>query len=443
MGRLFGTDGIRGMANVQLTPLIAVALGRAVARRLVATGGAIAVGQDTRRSCDMLAAGIVAGATSWGADVHRIGVVPTPALAHVTAAGDFRAGVMVSASHNPADDNGLKVLDSDGVKLPDALEDELEALMTSDVAGEGPTNDRLGRELASPELLDLYIVERSRLARAIGSHSHVVVDCANGSAGRTAPTILAASGASVDAIYNEPDGTNINLGCGATAPQALAAEVVARGADIGFALDGDGDRCIAVDHRGEIVDGDQIMGILALDRMGRADLPGQVLVATVLSNAGLEAAVVRAGGRVVRTPVGDRYIIEAMTAEGAALGGEKSGHVIVREHAATGDGTLTALMLLDVLARSGRPLSELAAEIELYPQVQRNVVVRERDGWDRDAELMNAILDAERQLAGRGRVIVRPSGTEPALRVMVEGSDPELVAALADRIAALAEERLH
>lgn len=443
MGRLFGTDGIRGVANVELTPLVAVALGRAVATRLVPPGGAIALGRDTRRSSDMLAAGIVAGATSAGADVHDVGVVPTPALAHVTGARHFSAGVMVSASHNPADDNGLKVLDSEGVKLPDALEDELEALMTADPGGEGPPNAGLGRDLAEPELLDLYVADRSRLANGIGSRLHLVVDCANGSAGRTAPTILAASGARVDAVFNEPDGTNINLGCGATSPQAVAAEVVARGADIGFALDGDGDRCIAVDHAGEIVDGDRIMGVLALDRMRREALPGQVLVATVLSNGGLEAAVVRAGGRVVRTPVGDRYIIEAMTAEGAVLGGEKSGHVIVREHAATGDGTLTALMVLDVLARTGRPLAELAAEIELYPQVQRNVVVRERDGWERDAQLMNAILDAERQLAGRGRVLVRPSGTEPALRVMVEGSDPELVAALAERIATLAEERLH
>jgi phosphoglucosamine mutase len=443
MGRLFGTDGIRGVANVELTPLVAVALGRAVAQRLVRPGGAIAVGQDTRRSCDMLAAGIVAGATAQGADVYRIGVVPTPALAHVTASGDFDAGIMVSASHNPAEDNGLKVLDSAGVKLSDAMEDELEALMTSEPSGDAPRNDRLGREIAARERLDLYIADRARLAERIRSGLRVVVDCANGSAGQTAPAILRASGADVEAIFDAPDGTNINAGCGATAPEALAAEVVARGADVGFALDGDGDRCIAVDHRGEVVDGDRIMGILALDRLARKELPGAVLVATVLSNAGLEAAVVRAGGRIVRTPVGDRYITEAMATEGAVLGGEKSGHVIVREHAATGDGTLTALMVLDVLARTGRPLAEIAAEIELYPQVQRNVVVRERDGWESDAELMTAILDAERQLAGRGRVLVRPSGTEPALRVMVEGSDPDLVALLADRIATLAEERLH
>jgi phosphoglucosamine mutase len=443
MGRLFGTDGIRGVANVELTPLIAVALGRAVAQRLVPPGGSIALGQDTRRSCDMLAAAIVAGATSAGADVARLGIVPTPALAHVTGAGDFDAGVMVSASHNPADDNGLKVLDSNGVKLPDALEDELEALMAS--GGDGPvrTNGQLGREVAAGDLLDLYVMERVRLASGIGARSRVVVDCANGSAGRTAPEILGATGATVDVIFDAPDGTNINDGCGATAPDALAAEVVARGADIGFALDGDGDRCIAVDHRGEIVDGDRIMGILALDRMARSALPGSVLVATVLSNGGLEAAVTGAGGRVVRTPVGDRYIVEAMTAEGAALGGEKSGHVIVRDHASTGDGTLTALMILDVLARSGRTLAELAADIELYPQVQRNVLVRQRDGWESDPMLRTAIIEAERQLAGRGRVLVRPSGTEPALRVMVEGADPELVAALADRIATLAEERLH
>ena len=443
MARLFGTDGIRGVANVDLRPPLAFALGRAVAHRLAPGGGSIVVGQDTRRSCDMLVASIVAGATSMGSNVHRLGVVPTPALAHVAAQGAFRAAVMVSASHNPADDNGLKVLDEHGLKLEDGLEDELERLILGADELPSPTNGGLGRDIFAPELIVSYVAERAGLAARIGCTLHIVLDCANGSAGTVAPAILSAGGARVDAIFNEPDGTNINLGCGATAPQALAREVVARGADIGFALDGDGDRLIAVERSGEIVDGDRLLGILALDRLSRGALPGGVLVVSVLSNGGLVAAVERAGGAVVRTPVGDKYILEGMLVEGAALGGEKSGHVIVREHSSSGDGVLTALQLLDVIGRTGRSLEELAADVPLYPQEQRNVVVRHRDQWESDPPLREAMLDAERRLEGRGRVVVRPSGTEQALRVMVEGDDEQLVAELADLLAALADQRLN
>lgn len=443
MGRLFGTDGIRGVANEDLGPLVAYALGRAVAYRLAPEGAPIALGQDTRRSSDMLAAAIVAGATSLGADVHRLGVLPTPALAHLTASADFAAGVMVSASHNPADDNGLKVLGRDGLKLPDQLEDELELLMVEQSELEGPRNAGLGREIPRPELVAQYVAHRSGLAARFQSSLHVVLDCANGSAGAVAPGILRASGARVDAIFDAPDGVNINLGCGATAPEALAREVVARGADVGFALDGDGDRCIAVDASGEIVDGDRIMGILALDRLARGTLPGGTVVVTVLSNGGLVAVIEDAGGRVVRTPVGDRYIVEGLVAHGAGLGGEKSGHVVVREHAMSGDGTLTALAVLEALARSGRSLAELAAAIPLYPQEQRNVVVRHKDRWESDPQLRDAIIEADRKLAGQGRVLVRPSGTEATLRVMVEGADGALVASLADLLAQMAEERLN
>jgi len=442
MGRLFGTDGIRGVANVDLRPPLAYALGRAVAHRLAPGGGAIVVGQDTRRSCDMLVAAIVAGATSMGANVHRLGVVPTPALAHVAASGEFRAAVMVSASHNPADDNGLKVLDEHGLKLDDQVEDELERLIL--VADElaSPTNADLGREIPAPRLIDGYVAQRGGLAERIGGHLHIVLDCANGSAGTVAPAILSRTGGRVEAIFNEPDGKNINLACGATAPQALAREVVSRGADIGFALDGDGDRLIAVDRGGGIVDGDRVLGILALDRLARGALPGGLLIVSILSNGGLVSAVEQAGGTVVRTPVGDKYILEGMLVEGAGLGGEKSGHVIVREHSTSGDGVLTALQILDVMARTGRSLSELAAAIPLFPQEQRAVAVRHRDQWESDPTLRSAMIEAERRLAGRGRVVVRPSGTEPALRVMVEGEDGDLVAELADSLAAVAVERL-
>jgi phosphoglucosamine mutase len=444
--RLFGTDGIRGVANVDLPPTLAYGLGRAVAHRL-APGGALVVGQDTRRSGDMLTAALVAGATSMGSDVHRLGVAPTPALADVVAAGPFHAGVMVSASHNPATDNGLKVLDERGLKLEDGLEDELERLILGAEAlptlgNTTHSNHTLRTYEHSAGLLEGYVERRRAVARDLGLGVHIVLDCANGSGSMTGPTILEASGAQVEVVFDSPDGTNINLACGASHPAALAGEVVARRADLGFALDGDGDRLIAVDRGGEVVDGDRILGILALDRLARGALPGGVVVVSVLSNGGLAAAVEAAGGRLVRTPVGDRRILEGMLAEGAALGGEKSGHVIVREHGLTGDGVLTALMVLDVMRRAGRPLEELAAAVPLLPQEQRDVPVRHKARWDHDAALQAAIGEAERRLDGRGRVLVRPSGTEPLLRVMVEGEDRALVAELAEELAAVAAERL-
>ncbi len=342
MARLFGTDGIRGIANVDLKPTLAYALGRATVHRLLPNGGALVAGQDTRRSGDMLTAALIAGATSLGADVHRVGVLPTPALAYLAGLGEFAAGIMVSASHNPADDNGLKVLDERGFKLDDAIEDELDALIWRADEFAGPTNAGLGREVDARALLDRYRDNRLTLARRVGSRLHVVVDCANGSGGVVAPELLAATGASVEVIFNEPDGANINAGCGATAPAALAARVRQVGADIGFALDGDADRCVVVDERGEIVDGDQLIGLLALDRLGRDALAGRTVVVSVLSNGGLATAVEAAGGRVVRTPVGDKYILDGMLVAGAGLGGEKSGHVIIAEHTNSGDGIVTA-----------------------------------------------------------------------------------------------------
>jgi phosphoglucosamine mutase len=444
MPRLFGTDGIRGVANIELKPTLAYALGRATAYQLVGQGGRLVLGQDTRRSGDMFVAAISAGATSLGADVRVAGCVPTPALAYLAGTGDFAAGIMVSASHNPADDNGLKVLDGHGLKLDDGVEDEIEQLIwrTEELGSVG--NAEIGRSVLDPSLLDRYREHRIGLAGSIDAKGlRIVLDCANGSGGVVGPEILAATGASVEVIHNDPDGININVGSGATAPASLAAAVRERGADVGFALDGDADRLIAVDAAGEIVDGDQVLGILALDRLERGRLPEGALVVSVLSNGGLQAAVEAAGGQVIRTPVGDKYILEGMQVSGAGLGGEKSGHVIVLEHTTSGDGVVTALEVLRVMTRAGRPLAELAERIPMLPQQQRAVKARHKDQWEGDPAIQRAIRAAEMRLGSGGRVLVRPSGTEPALRVMIEGPDADLVAELADELATLAGERLN
>jgi phosphoglucosamine mutase len=443
MSRLFGTDGIRGIANIELKPTLAYALGRAVAHRLAGPGGSIVVGQDTRRSGDMFVAAIVAGATSLGVDVHVAGVVPTPALAYIADNGPFAAGIMVSASHNPAADNGLKVLDGDGLKLDDTIEDELEALIWRTEELAGASNDGLGRMVDATGRIADYRAHRIALAATVdASRLHLVVDAANGSGSVVGPEILAATGARIEVINAEPDGSNINVQSGATDPAGLAAAVVAAGADVGFALDGDADRLIAVDADGRVVDGDQVLGILALDRLARGALPGGGLVVSVLSNGGLQTAVETAGGQVVRTPVGDKYILEGMQVSGAVLGGEKSGHVILLEHTTSGDGIVTALEILRVMVGRDRGLAELAATIPLLPQQQRAVKARHKDQWEGDRVLQRAIADASRRLGETGRVLVRPSGTEPALRVMVEGPDEALVQELADALATLVRDRL-
>jgi phosphoglucosamine mutase len=443
VGRLFGTDGIRGVANVDLKPTVAYGLGRATAKRLAEPGSAIVVGQDTRRSGDMFVAAIVAGATSLGVDVHVVGVVPTPALAYLAGSGEYRAGIMVSASHNPADDNGLKVLDANGLKLDDAIEDELEALIWREGELPGVGNATLGRRIDATASIERYLEHRRGLAGSIdASGLHIVLDGANGSGGAAGLEILSATGARVEAIHVEPDGVNINVESGATSPGSLAQAVKGRGADVGFALDGDADRLIAVDGQGRIVDGDQVLGILALERLVRDALPGG-LVVSILSNGGLQAAVEAAGGEVVRTPVGDKYILEGMQVAGAMLGGEKSGHVIVLEHTTSGDGIVTALEVLRVMTGRRKPLADLAAAIPLLPQQQRAVKARHKDQWEGDPTLRRAIAAASARLGSAGRVLVRPSGTEPALRVMVEGPDEALVTELADTLAALAGERLN
>jgi phosphoglucosamine mutase len=351
---------------------------------------------------------------------------------------------MVSASHNPADDNGLKVLDREGLKLDDAVEDELEQLIWRSEELSVPGNAEIGRTIDARARLDDYLEHRLRLASTVlAGGVRLVLDGANGSGCFVGPQILAATGATVEVIHAEPDGININVQAGATAPASLAAAVVASGADVGFALDGDADRLIAVDAAGRIVDGDQVLGILALDRLARGELPGGGLVVSVLSNGGLQSAVEAAGGQVVRTPVGDKYILEGMQVSGAGLGGEKSGHVIILEHTTSGDGIVTALEVLRVMCRQSASLADLAAAIPMLPQQQRAVKARHKDQWEGDRILQSAIAAATARLGGSGRVLVRPSGTEPALRVMVEGPDEALVAELADGLAALAGERLN
>ncbi|MGD0862671.1 MAG: phosphoglucosamine mutase [Candidatus Limnocylindrales bacterium] len=443
MPRLFGTDGIRGIANVDLKPTLAYSLGRAAAHLLAGRGGCIVVGQDTRRSGDMFVAAIVAGATSVGVDVHSVGVVPTPALAYITGAGHFAAGIMVSASHNPARDNGLKVLDEHGLKLDEDVEDELEQLIWRAEELPAAPPEALGQAVDARGLLDLYLEHRLRLARRFNTDLHLVVDCANGSGSVAAERILSATGARVEVIFADPDGANINVECGATAPAALASEVVKRGADVGFALDGDADRLIAVDGSGRVVDGDAVLGILALDRLAADRLPNRALVVSVLSNGGLQSTVEAAGGQVIRTPVGDKNILEGMVVNGAGLGGEKSGHVIVLEHSTSGDGIVTAMEVLAVMTGSGRSLADLASQIPMLPQQQRAIPARHKDQWEGDPAIRRAIARAESRLGSSGRVLVRPSGTEPSIRVMVEGSDEALVAELADELAALAAERLN
>ena len=443
MPRLFGTDGIRGTANVDLKPTLAYALGRATAHHLADPGRPIVIGQDTRRSGDMFTAALVAGVTSMGVDIHLVGVVPTPALAYITGAGKFAAGIMVSASHNPAQDNGLKVLDERGLKLEQDVEEELEQLIWNAEELPGAPADALGLAIPDRDLLNLYLDHRLKLAAATPTNLHVVVDCANGSGGVAAAQILEATGANVDVLFNDPDGSNINADCGATCPGALALEVVARGADVGFALDGDADRLIAVDASGCVVDGDAVLGILALDRLARNCLPNGALVVSVLSNGGLQKVVEEAGGQIIRTPVGDKYILEGMLVNGAGLGGEKSGHVIILEHTTSGDGIVTALEVLSVMTRTGRSLADLASDVPMLPQQQRTIPARHRDQWEGDPAIGRAIASAESRLGAGGRVLVRPSGTEPAIRVMVEGAEGDLVSELADQLAALAGERLN
>jgi phosphoglucosamine mutase len=440
LARLFGTDGIRGLANGDvLTPDLAMRLSAVAGARAVTERGGgggrpvVVVGRDSRPSGEMLEAAAVAGFTSAGCDVTRLGVVPTPLVAHCTARGGASLGLAITASHNPMPDNGLKLFAAGGRKLTDAEEDALESGL--DQPWVRPTGTAIGRSNADgrPARLEAYLAD---LVATVGALDglHVVVDGAQGAASTLAPEAYRRAGATVTALHCDGDGRRINQACGAMHPESLAKAVVEQGADLGVAHDGDADRCIVVDASGCVLNGDQVLGLLALARKDAGLTGSDVLVATVMSNLGLGLAMTDAGIAVVRTPVGDRYVLEAMLAGGHRLGGEQSGHVIMLDHASTGDGLLTALQVMDRVVRTGRPVAELAAAVTLLPQVLVNVAApRERA---QATEVLDAVAREEADLAGEGRVLLRPSGTEALVRVMVEAPTQEQAEQVAQRLAA-------
>ncbi|HZM31847.1 MAG TPA: phosphoglucosamine mutase [Acidimicrobiales bacterium] len=436
----FGTDGVRGVANSELTPELALALGRAAAR--VLRGARFAVGRDTRRSGPLLEAALSAGLAAEGVDVASLGVVPTPAVAWWSDT-EAAPAAMVSASHNPFGDNGIKLFSAGGRKLADDVEEALEAelarLLAEGPNGGGAARTGAGVGAVTPAVgaLDGYAasVAASLAGRRLDGLS-AVVDCAHGSASVVAPGVLRDLGVEVEVLHAEPDGTNINAGCGSTHPDALAAAVMSRGADVGIAFDGDADRVLLVDEAGALVDGDQIIALCALDRHDRGVLPGDAVVVTVMTNLGFRLAMEKSGIEVVETAVGDRYVLEALESRGLALGGEQSGHVIFRDLATTGDGLLTAVQALDVVVRSGWPLAALAGEaMTRLPQVLRNVRVRERDPAILRG-LAPVLAAVEARLGSSGRVLLRPSGTEPLIRIMAEApTEAEADAAVSELVA--------
>ena len=439
----FGTDGVRGVANTELTPELALALGRASARVLVGdavTDRRVVIGRDPRISGPMLEAALAAGFASEGVDVALLGVVPTPMVAHASASLGV-VGAMISASHNPYPDNGIKLFAAGGTKLSDAVEESLERELDRLLAGTGdttrPDGAALGDVDVADEELESAYVESLRSVTEGRSFAglHVVLDCAHGAASWLAPDVVRATGATVTVAHAEPDGVNINTDAGSTAPHVLAEIVRSVGADAGLALDGDADRLVAVDAAGRVVDGDHLIAILAIDRKDRRRLPRETVVATVMSNLGFRQGMERHGIRVETTQVGDRYVLEALAETGAVLGGEESGHIIQTDVATTGDGLLSALSVLDVMARSGRSLADLAADaMTSLPQVLVNVRLdARRDGLLDD--LAPDIAAAEARLGTHGRVLVRASGTEPLIRVMVEAPTEDQAQAEADLLA--------
>jgi phosphoglucosamine mutase len=439
--KLFGTDGVRGVANVYpMTADVALQLGRALAYVIKYGPGRqrIVVGKDTRISGYLLEYATVAGICSMGVDVLLLGPFPTPGIAHITSSMRADAGVVISASHNPYQDNGIKFFSGNGFKLPDELEARIEVLMTQpEVEGACPTATDVGQAFRIDDARGRYIsFLKSTFPKEMELDGlKIVVDCAHGATYRIAPEIFTELGAEVIPLGVRPNGKNINHKCGATAPETMATLVKRHGADLGVAFDGDGDRVILVDHRGEIVDGDHVMGICALDMLERERLRRKTVVGTVMSNLGLEVALKQRGVRLLRTPVGDRYVVEAMLKGGYDLGGEQSGHVIFLNHTTTGDGILTALRLLAVMLRKDKPLAELAACVQKYPQILINVMVKERKDLKTLPQARHAIHEAEKRLGDKGRLLVRYSGTEPKLRVMAEGEDEPLIRQVAQDLA--------
>ncbi|OYP15867.1 phosphoglucosamine mutase [Streptomyces sp. FBKL.4005] len=444
MGRLFGTDGVRGVANADLTAEMALGLSVAAAHVLAEAGTfeghkpKAVVGRDPRASGEFLEAAVVAGLASAGVDVLRVGVLPTPAVAHLTGALGADLGVMLSASHNAMPDNGIKFFARGGHKLADELEDKIEAVYESHRHGEPwerPTGAGVGRVRPYDEGFEQYVAHLLSVLPNRLDGLKIVLDEAHGAASGVSPEAFARAGAKIVTIGAEPDGLNINDGCGSTHLDKLKAAVVEHGADLGIAHDGDADRCLAVDHTGEEVDGDQILSVLALAMRERSALRADTVVATVMSNLGFKLAMERAGIRLVQTAVGDRYVLEEMKEHGYALGGEQSGHVIILDHATTGDGTLTGLLLAARVAETGRTLRELASVMERLPQVLINVPDVDKSRVKTSADVAAAVAEAERELGSTGRVLLRPSGTEPLVRVMVEAADIEQARAVAGRLA--------
>ncbi|MGF2952702.1 phosphoglucosamine mutase [Mycobacterium sp. THU-M116] len=437
MGRLFGTDGVRGVANRELTAELALALGVAAAGHLARPGGpgrrVAVVGRDPRASGEMLEAAVIAGLTSQGVDALRVGVLPTPAVAYLTGAYDADFGVVISASHNPMPDNGIKVFGPGGRKLDDDSENRIEELLA---AGPGvrPVGAGIGRVIDAEDAADRYLRHVGKASTLRLDGLTVVVDCAHGAASSAAPTAYRAAGARVIAINAEPNGLNINDGCGSTHLDSLRAAVVAHGADLGLAHDGDADRCLAVDAGGHVVDGDAIMVVLALAMQEARELASDTLVTTVMSNLGLHLAMRSAGISVRTTGVGDRYVLEELRAGDYSLGGEQSGHIVMPALGSTGDGIVTGLRLMTRMVQTGAPLAELAAAMRTLPQVLINVEVADRAASEAPS-VQAAVAEATTELGDTGRILLRPSGTEPVIRVMVEAPAKEVAERIAARVA--------
>ena len=439
--RLFGTDGIRGVANLELTPELAVRIGSAAVRVLARDNSRpfLVVGRDTRISGSMLESALVAGICSCGGRVELLGVIPTPAVAFLTGKKGADAGVVISASHNPARDNGIKFFHSNGFKLPDEVELEMESLINGDAWGDRPDGDAVGCASVSPDAEEEYLEHLLAIARPDLTGKRVVVDCAHGAVYRLAPLLLRRLGAEVVTLNAAPDGLNINLDCGSTRPDNLQRAVLEEKAHFGLAFDGDADRMLAVDEEGRLIDGDFILAICALDLRDRGLLKGGALVTTVMANLGFHRAMQREGIQVHLTPVGDRYVLERMLQEGLNLGGEQSGHVIFLDHATTGDGLVTALKLMQAMADAGEPLSTLAGVMEKVPQLLINVKVRDKEALQGSRRVSEAMRRWEGRLQGEGRILLRPSGTEPVVRLMVEALDRARAEEAARELAALIE----
>ena len=446
MSRLFGTDGVRGVANYELTPLLALQLGQAgayVLSKEVNHKPTIMVGCDTRLSGDMLASALMAGACSVGANVVDVGIIPTPGVAYLTKKYRVDAGVVISASHNPMEFNGIKFFDGNGYKLPDALEDEIEALIKSNMDDVPmPTGAAIGRIKVRKDAREEYVNHNLTTVDINLKGMKIVMDCAEGASYYTSVEAIKQLGAEVVVIHNNPDGTNINSNCGSTHMEELMGRVVTEKANVGLAFDGDADRFLAVDENGKMVDGDQIMAIVGKHLMSKGKLADNTIVTTVMSNLGFFKMAEREGIKVEKTKVGDRYVLERMKEIGANLGGEQSGHIIFLDENTTGDGLLSALHLLEAMVETGKPLSELASIMEVMPQalVNAHVPSHKKDAYMDYPEIAGAIEELEKKFAGDGRVLIRPSGTEPLVRVMIEGKDQAMIEEEANKLAQLIEE---